>query len=136
MHLEFEDPSSSSTEIRGTLEEIVEGLITNLIFHVVVPDHLEYGSRGDPLLTQFARGWRGFYDHEEVGGLVTFWRLEGVSQALACHLLDLRGDHSFVPVRVASILGQRHGGCPVLVIQVPELTFCPRATTCGFCETT
>ena len=51
VHLEFEDPSSSSTEIRGTLEEIVEELITNLIFHVVVPDHFEYGSRGDPLLT-------------------------------------------------------------------------------------
>ena len=83
VHPEFEDPSSSNTEIRGTFEEIVEGeRFTNLIFHEVVPDYLEYGSRGDPLLTQFARGWRGFCDHEEVGGLVTFWRSEGVSQAL------------------------------------------------------
>ena len=72
VHPELEDPSSSSTKIRGALEEIVEELITNLIFHAAVPDYREYGSRGDPLPTQFARGWRGFYDHEEVGGLVTF----------------------------------------------------------------
>ena len=89
VHPELEDPSSGRTEIRGALEEIVkEELITNLIFHVAVPDYLKYVSRGDPLLTYGARRWRGFCDHDRVGGLVTFWKLEGVSQALACHLLD------------------------------------------------
>ena len=58
VHPELEDPSSSSTKIWGILEEIVkEELITKLIFHVAVPEHLEYMSRGDSLLTCGARGW-------------------------------------------------------------------------------